>query len=200
MGWVIALAVIILLLILPLGASAIYNADGLLVRVIVGPFRFLVYPAQKKDRPEKKKTADPEKKSTSNAPSRKEQGGPVSDFLPLVDTALDFLGDLRRKLRVNRLELKLTLAGSDPCDLAIHYGRAWAALGNLEPQLDRLFVIKKKDLQIQCDFEEEQTRVHARLDLTITVGRLLGLVFGYGWRFVREYLNIMKLRKGGAVK
>ena len=96
--------------------------------------------------------------------------------------------------------MKLTMAGDDPCDLAVNYGRAWAALGNLEPQLDRLFIIKKKDLQIQCDFEETETKIAARLDLTITVGRLLGLTARYGFRVLREFLSIMKLRKGGAVK
>ena len=70
----------------------------------------------------------------------------------------------------------------------------------MEPQLDRLFVIKKKDLQVQCDFEETDTRVEARLDLTITVGRLLALATRYGIRVLREFLSIMKLRKGGAVK
>lgn len=60
----------------------------------------------------------------------------------MVKVALNFLGDFRRKLRVNRLELKLILAGGDPCDLAVNYGRAWTAVGNLMPQLERLFVIK----------------------------------------------------------
>ena len=96
--------------------------------------------------------------------------------------------------------MKLTMAGGDPCDLAVNYGRAWAALGTLEPQLDRLFVIKKKDLQILCDFEDSETKIAARLDLTITVGRLLWLIARYGVRVLREFLSIMKLRKGGAVK
>ena len=71
-----------------------------------------------------------------------EKGGSLLDFLPLVKIALDFLGDFRRKLRLDNLYLRLILAGSDPCDLAVNYGRAWAALGNLMPQLEKWFVIK----------------------------------------------------------
>ena len=122
------------------------------------------------------------------------------DFLPLVRTALDFLGAFRRKLRVNRLEMKIIMTGGDPCDLAVNYGRAWAALGNLVPLLERCFVIKKRDLEVECDFVAEETLIYARLDLTITLGRILLLAVRYGIRALREFLKIMKLRKGGAVK
>ena len=99
---------------------------------------------------------------------------------------------------MNRLELKLILAGGDPCDLAVNYGRAWAAVGNLMPQLERLFVIKKRDVEVECDFTASETLVIARLDLTITLGRLLGLAIVYGIRALREFLKLQKKRKGGA--
>ena len=202
MGWLIALAVIVLLGILPLGVSARYNGEGPQIRLILGPVKLQVFPAKKKKTPKEKpqEKTQPATASAHAEPAKDKQSGKLTDFLPIVQTVLDFLGDFRRKIRVNLLQLKLTMAGDDPCDLAVNYGRAWAALGNLEPQLDRLFVIKKKDLQIQCDFEETETKIAARLDLTITVGRLLGLAARYGFRVLREFISIMKLRKGGAVK
>ena len=200
MGWLIALAVIVLLAILPLGVSAVYDEAGPLIRLIFGPVRLQVFPAKKKTSAPKKAKEKKQNPQPAGSQQKTSKGGKWSDFLPIVYTILDFLADFRRKIRVNRLEMKLTMAGDDPCDLAVNYGRAWAALGNLEPQLDRLFVIKKKDLQVQCDFEETDTRVEARLDLTITVGRLLALATRYGIRVLREFLSIMKLRKGGAVK
>ena len=127
-------------------------------------------------------------------------GGSVTDFMPLIRIALDFLGDFRRRLRVNRLEMKIILAGDDPCDLAVNYGRACGALAGLEPQLERLFVIRKKDLQVECDFTEDKTLIWARIDLTITLGRLLALAARYGYLAVREFLKIKQLRKGGALK
>ena len=211
MGWLIALGIIVLLAIMPLGVSACYNADGLLVRLILGPVRLQLIPgkkkANKKEKPKKQKKpkqTDPQPTPTKAEPKKKEKssekGGSVLDFLPLVKLAFELLADFKRKLRVNRLELKVTLAGGDPCDLAVNYGRAWAALGNLEPQLDRFFVIKKRDMQVQCDFEAEKTLILARLDLTITLGRILHIVFCYGFRGLLEFLKIMKSRKGGAVK
>ena len=92
------------------------------------------------------------------------------------------------------------MAANDPCDLAVNYGRAWAAVGNLLPQLEKWFVIKKRDIEVECDFETSQTLVIAHLDLTITLGRLLALVFVYAIRALKEFLNIKKKRKGGAAK
>lgn len=201
MGWLIALAVIVLLAVLPLGASVKYDSGGLLVRLIAGPARITLFPGKKKDKKEKKPKKKEEKPASKTAAAPKEKtGGKLTDFLPLVQVALDFLGEFRRKLRVNRLEMKIIMAGGDPCDLAVNYGRAWAALGNLVPLLERCFVIKKRDLEVECDFVAEETLIYARLDLTITLGRILSLAVRYGIRALREFLKIMKLRKGGAVK
>lgn len=218
MGWLIALGVVCFLAVLPLGISAKYNDHGPLVKVILGPIRFTLYPRPKKEKKEKqKKEKEPspeqarqakEEESLPKPPqppkkgkakeTGKETGGSLMDFLPLVKTALDFLGAFRRKLRLDNLEMKLIMAGSDPCDLAVNYGRAWAAVGNLLPQLERLFVIKKRDIEVECDFTASQTLVIARLDMTITLGRLLALAAVYGFRAVKEFLSIQKKRKGGA--
>ena len=213
-GWLIALGILVLLAILPLGVSVLYNTDGPLVRVILGPGRLKVYPREKKpekDDPKKKakaqkkaeakaqkKAAAAEKKNQQKKPSQK--GGSWTDFIPLVKTGLAFLGDFRRKLRVKRLELKLVLAGGDPCELALNYGKGWAAVGALFPNLERVFVIKKRDVEVECDFTADKTLVFARLDISITLGRLLSLVVRYGIRALRDYINLKNKRKGGAKK
>ena len=94
--------------------------------------------------------------------------------------------------------MKLIMAADDPCDLAVNYGKAWAAVGNLMPQLERLFVIKKRNVEVECDFTADKTLIFAKLDLTITLGRLLALAMVHGIRILRQFLTIMKTRKGGA--
>ena len=201
MGWLIALGILTLLLVLPLGVSAVYDSDGPRVSVLAGPVRIPVYPAKKKDKKPKqkkeKKSAPPKAKPAKTTKTEK-KGGSVTDFLPLVEIVLDFMSEFRRKLRVNVLELNLVLAGSDPCDLAINYGKATAALGNLWPRLEELFVIKKRDVKIQCDFEADKTLVKARLDLTITLARVFSVSFRYGIRALKELKKILNKRKGGA--
>ena len=51
---------------------------------------------------------------------------------------------------------------------------------------------------MECDFTASQTLVIARLDLTITLGRLLGAVVVFAVRALVKFLKINKKRKGGA--
>ncbi len=215
MGWYITLGILVFLAVLPLGVRIRYNAEGFWLKVILGPIKITLIPRPRKEKKEKKKQ-EPQKKEAPKedaslpkppqppkAPKEKkpkeEKGGSVLDFLPFVQLALDLLGDFRRKLRVDELYVKLILAGGDPCDLAVNYGKTWAAVGNLLPVLERIFVIKKRDIQVECDFTEEKTLVIARMDLTITLGRLLALIAVYAVRGLKEFLNFKKKRKGGAV-
>lgn len=216
MGWLITLGILLLLAVLPLGVRIRYNSEGILVKVIAGPVKITVYPLPGKKKKEKKKkepketAVAPEEENLPKPPQppkekkkkaeKKEKGGSLLDFLPLVQAALDFLGDFRRKLRLDNLYLRLIMAANDPCDLAVNYGRAWAAVGNLLPQLEKWFVIKKRDIEVECDFETSKTLVIAHLDLTITLGRLLAAVVKFAVRALIEYLKIRKKRKGGAVK
>ncbi len=200
MGWLIAAAVITLLAIAPLGVWVRYDLDGLLLKLIAGPVKLTLIPGKKKEKPQEEEKKPAKTQVTKSAAPKEKKGGSITDFLPLVQLALDLLGDFRRKLRVRRLELLLVMAGDDPCDLAVNYGRAWAAVGNLMPQLERLFVIKKKDVQVACDFTADKTTVFARADITITLGRLLALVTVYGIKALREWIKINNLRKGGAVQ
>lgn len=203
MGWLIALLILVLLAWLPLGATARYNAEGFFLKVIAGPIRIPILPKKKKadqkeKTPQKKKSAQAGTPAQKNAAQpKKESGGPVTDFLPIVKTLLDLLNAFRKKLRINHLQLKLIMAADDPCDLAVNYGKANAAMGNLLPLLEQCFVIKKRDIEIECDFESNQTVILARADLTITLGRLLGILVWYGVRALKQFLSIQKKRKGG---
>lgn len=212
MGIWIAGAILLALAVLPLGVRIRYNDAGFVLKVIAGPLKITVIPGRKK--PKKQKVKQKKQKAVQTAesagseerppqppkaqPEKKERGGSLTRFLPLVKLGLKFLGDFRRKLRLDNLYLRLILAGDDPCDLAVNYGRIWAAVGNLMPQLERLFVIKKRDIQVECDFTATELCVVARLDITITLGWLLVLALYYGIRILFEFLSIK--RKGGGDK
>lgn len=208
MGWLIFLAILIGLGCVPLGVRLRYDEDGPLAAVLLGRLPIVLYPlpgwlkkltsrekkdGEKKPKKEKPKKEKPPKDTVGEGP----QGGSWKKFLPLVRLGLHFLGDFRRKLRVNRLVLRLTLAGDDPCDLAVNYGRAWAAVGNLLAALQRAFVIQKRDVEVQCDFLGEETKVVFAMDLTITLGRILGLLVKYG---IRAVAILLKMKNQKAVQ
>lgn len=206
MGWLIALGVLVALAILPIGISARYDSDGPAVSAIAGPVRIRLFPTAPKEKkakekePKKVKQKTPKQEKYSKEHATAKKGGSWTDFLPLVSYVLDMLNAFRRKLRVNCLEIKMIMAGGDPCDLAVNYGKAWAALGNLMPFLERALVIKKRNLEVECDFMADQTLVIAKLDLTITLGRLLSWLVYHGIRVLIQFIKILNKRKGGAVK
>ena len=199
MGWLIFLAILVLLGSMPLGLRLRYDAGGAEAVLLVGVFRLRLYPMSERlyrllHRPKKQKAQPVPQAPTAppQSPPPKKPGGDWKRFLPLLQTGLDLLGDLRRKLRVDHLTFHLIMAGDDPADLAVYYGRAWAAVGCLMPRLDRAFVIKKRDVQVECDFVGTETRVAFAMDLTVTLGRLLGLAVRYGIRIIKQFLAIKK--------
>ena len=131
----------------PLCVTAIYDSDGPLVYANAGPVRIKLYP-----RPEKGETAPPKKKKAKTAsttdgtkPKKKLSGGAIDLFRELIGLVIEAQAHVRNKLHIQELTVYLTIGGrgDDPAKAAQLYGVAWAALGNLIPALEQVFVIKK---------------------------------------------------------
>ncbi len=199
-GWFvlgIVLAVFVLIGCIPVGVDASYHENALALQLKIGLFTMQVLPVK----PKKKKAVSSKKKSAAKKPdakpvrTKKQLQMPkltLQDILALADLACDTLGNLRRKLRVEVLVLHVTLGGSDPAKAAILYGRAWALIGMLNPKLEQLFVIKKRDIQPILDYNEKEMKVDAHLALTITIGRAISLAGRAGVRFLKLWLNKKK--------
>lgn len=223
MGWLIALLILALIGFFPLGAYVRYDSRGFVVKILAGFLRITVFPLKKKSKKKKTKPEpakqeqaqqesampgtmevspqQPQSKPDAGKDKGKEtNGGKIQDFLPMVRVALEFLNQFRKMLRVNHLQLKLILAGDDPCDLAVNYGRAWAALDNLLPMLEKVVAIKKRDVEVECDFTAQDTLITAQAELTLFFWQLLFLGTVYGFRMIKELLIFKKKRKGGAVQ
>lgn len=206
MGWLIALGILFALAILQVGVFVSYDSAGPLALLVVGPVRVRLYPTnpkkknqskKQKQKPAPVKTANSGKKSEGKS---KQSGGSWKDFIPLVRIVLDFLNSFGRKLRVKQLYLKIIMSGGDPADLAVNYGKAWAAMGALVPLLENVFEIQNRNLEVACDFTADETLITAKLDLRVAIGHLIGIGLWHGVRAVYHYLNIMNMRKGGASK
>lgn len=192
MTLLVILAALVLIGCIPVGVDARYNADGVFLAAKLGPFRLQLLPQKPKKKPKKRKQQQkqPEKAPASSEPQEKKSNpllsGGVDGMLQLLDLAFDTLGDLRRKLRVNELTLHVLIGGAeDPAKAAMGYGRAWAAIGAITPSLERLFVIKKRDIRPALDYTISNTQVDAHLVTTITIGRSLALALRAGIRFLK---------------
>ena len=183
-------AVLVLIGCIPVGVDARYGADGIFLAAKIGPVRLQLLPQKPKKKKKKPAKQPPAVKPAEKKPAEKKQNpllsGGVDGLLQLLGLAFDTLGDLRRKLRVNALTLHVTVpGGDDPAKAAMNYGRAWAAIGALTPAMERLFVIKKRDIQPELNYNETQMKVDAHLVTTITIGRSLALALRAGVGFLK---------------
>ena len=198
MGWLIALGVLIIIGCLPVGIKAEYDEDGPSAFAFIGPIRLVTFLKEKKNRKKVKTAATGDKKFASHRHVKKKRGGKLTDFMPLLNVILDFLRDFHHKIKVRILEFKLVMAGDDPCDLSVRYGSTCAAIGAVLPILERAFTIKKRKINVECDFTAEETLVEGNVEIVISLAKLLWFVMFHGSRILSGYSKIMKLTKDGA--
>ena len=195
MGVWIALACVLCVGCVPLGVHIRYRDNSGYIQLRIGSFRVASIPSKRTAR--RGQTKGQKNAFTSHAKAKNQQRN-LHDYWPLVRLVLDFLHDFRRKLRVNNLYLKVVFGGGDPADISVQYGYAWAIAGNLMPFIERYFIIKKRDIKLECDYTADKTVVDASLDLTITVARLLSIGIYHGWKILRNYFQITNKVKDGA--
>lgn len=187
---------------IPVGVDAAYNQEGYYVKLKIWLFRVTLLPRPEKPKRAKKqkKKAKQEKKpeASGDQPEKPKKASPlpggVDGILSLVQLGCDVLGDLRRKLRVDKLYLHV-IFGGDAAKAAMNYGRAWALIGALTPMLERIFIIRERDMQPELRYEQSGMAVDARLVMSITIGRSLALALRAGVKFLK-LMN--KNKKGGA--
>lgn len=157
-AWLIVLAVLVLLALLPLGLYARYDEQGPVAAIVAGPVQIPVYPpkpkdgkkkkqkkAKKKPAKAKKKAAKGEQKAAAEPKPKQKLGGKIQEFMPFVRLGLDLLGCFFRKLRVPKLTLHVQFGGAnDAAKAAINYGRAWAAIGAIMPPLRSKLRIRRR--------------------------------------------------------
>ena len=212
--WWMTLLVIVLVLVLigciPVGIEGVQDEAGLRLDAKVWMLRIGILPKKPK-KPKKKKKKKKEKTETPEAPKPGTAAEPakkkpklslkgngelvrlgIDSLFELLGILGEFLGGMRRKLRLEELTIHVTFDGADPAKAAIRYGRAWAVVGALIPALEQLFVIKKRDIQPVFQYNNQKMQVKAHLVLTITIGRIFSLGLRAGIRFLKFLIKNKK--------
>ena len=184
MWWIIPLAiaaVITGLAFLPVGLRVVYDNEGLVVKLLVGviPYKLNLTEINERKYERRMKLKQKMEENPNYEPRIIRPDGTLREFFPLLDLYLQLLFNEKYKLRVKLLELKLTMANDDPFDLAMNYGKAWTIINGLMPQLERFFNIKKRKLDVGCDFLAEETMIYARADLLIPLARLIAALYDF---------------------
>ena len=197
----IVLAVLILIGQVRVGGLAEYSAKGFFAWVRLGKLYIKVFPLKKKDKPAKKKAkkAKPPKekkeKPKAEVPLAEKAGGALDYARTLLPVALDAVGGMYSKIRMDTLELELTVGAADPADAAIRYGQASAALGALWEPLTRTFHVKDGHARVRVDFEAGGMTVYGRASLSLKIGQILWLGLYFGCKALRGFLAVRRRQK-----
>ena len=110
----------------------------------------------------------------------------MKELLPL---ALEAAGCFRRRLRVDQLELKLTIGAADPGDAAIRYGQANALLGSIWQPLTEAFHVEEGRARVEVDFTAAALVLTGQVSLSLKLYQLLWLGLHFGLRALSTYVN-----------
>lgn len=199
-AWLLILGAVAALLLMPVGVLIRYDTKGPLVKLTAGPIHYRLYPSKGRRLQVRAKS----RRGKKNGPARiskqapeDKQGGAAAQVRPFVKTIFECLHEFRRSLVVRELELRVTLGGEDPCQLALAYAGAWSALGAALPVLEQAFRIRRRKIDVASDFTSETTSVYFCTKIAMPAGSMLRLALIYGLRFLKTYRSL-KTGKGGA--
>lgn len=204
--------VIALLMLIRVGCRIEYSAEGFFLWLKIAGFKFLILPkksltpeqeAQKAEKDKakkaeqkakklaKKQTAE-EAKARGEKPARKKPGE-LLWLLQFLRPAFHALNQLRRKLRIDHMDITYAIGGAkDPSDAAVKYGQVAAGGGALFPLLNAALDIRDWSVDLGVDFTEEKTKVAVGANATYRIGQLLAIVCSLGMKALVIYLKHKK--------
>ena len=109
--------------------------------------------------------------------------------MSVLPRILDAVGALKRRIRIDDVDLTLIWGGSDPASIAIGYGRANAALGALWPLVENNFKVKRRSLDIRMDYGRTEPAVEVTAAFTLTLGQVLTLAVWHGGRVLIQWVR-----------
>ena len=195
----VILLVLFLLGRIRVGGDGEYSADGLFVRVRVGPISVRVFPlkkkGEKKPAKKKKKSAPPTQSGEgekAQEPEKPKKGGAldlVKAGLPLVGEAA---GELRERIRIDLLCMDLLFGGTDAAQTAILFGMSNALIAPLLAVFQQNFEVKEHRVRTAVDFNEKTITLYLRAAFSARIGQLLSFALRFGWKFLMEYRAVKK--------
>lgn len=198
-AWKVLLTILLVLFLIGLirvGGSGEYSQEGILVRVRMGPLWIPVFSLRGEEReaPHKPKKKKEKKKKAEEEPPVK-RGGSWSFIKQLLPMACEAAGELKRRIRIDKLLLDFTAAGPDPANTAMVFGCSNAAVGMLLPLFEHNFNVKERRVRTTMDFNGKEPVIYIYAAFSARLGQLVSFTLRFGWRFLGLYLKHRKQQK-----
>lgn len=197
------LALLILLLQVPVSVRFSCRDGAPEAALRYGPVRFSLFPREKPDAPEGSRPGTPKttKAKKERKPKKKlEKKKPrinLEQILYTLETLPPVLGRALRRtgrsIRIRPLKIHVLVAGYDPADTALLYGRLEAALHGGLPLLRQAIRIRDEDVRLYLDFTQRQMDVIADVGVSLRPGSLVWTALRGAGSLVRWILGFRKL-------
>ncbi len=179
-------AALVLLSLIRVGGTVEYSRSGTLVHLRAGPLRIQVYPPK----PRKKSGEKKPKRAKKSAKPQEEQpepklGGQLDTLKAMLPLVADAAGQLRRKVRVDRLLLDVTAAAPDPAMAALGFGGVNAAIGMIWPLLENNFNIGDRRIRTKVDFNLTEPEAYLYASFSLRLGQAVVLALTLGMKFLK---------------
>ena len=198
------LLALILLLQIPVRVRASYDQGDPALWVRFGPVKIQLFPRPEKaekepekegeesgKKPKKEKKEKKKKPKKPKAKINREQIFYALEKLPpILGRALRRTG---KSIRIEPLKVWLLMAGNDPADTAVLYGRLEAALAAGLPVLRRVVRIKDEDVRLYLDFTEQKMDCIADVGIALRPWSLVTMGVRALASLIKWYLGFRKL-------
>lgn len=176
-GWLIALAVLVLFLLLKVGVFLHWDSEASVLKVRVGLFRFSLSTDEKKGKKKKQTKKDTKPASPAKAKGEKNDKTNLKKWIKALlahwTDLFSLLGKVLTSPALDLLRLYIAVAGEDA---ELQYGKYCAGLSAGLPVLHNTFCVKKQDIQIACRYEIPKTQIMAEVEATVRIYEVFALV------------------------
>lgn len=203
----IILGVLVLLiaaiLLVPIGADLGYEQGKIHVSATLAGTEIRLFPRKKKPESDEPKPPKKEKKKKEKKPKeggdeeekpkekRKLPDITLDEILDLLKAVLHGLGHFTKRIRVDRFVLHLIVAGYDPYDVAMAYGKINAWLSAMAPACTKLNA-KNSDVWTAVDFTDDWPHVDFAIAMSFRLCTVIGMLFVIGWGALKVLLRRKK--------
>ena len=207
MVFLIILGVLVLLiaalLLIPIGADIGYEQGKIHVSATAAGAEIRLFPRKKKpesDEPkppkkEKKKKEKKKDEGDGEEPKKKKKlDFTLDEILDLLKAVLHGLGHFAHRIRVDRFVLHLIVAGNDPYNVAMAYGKINAWLSAMAPACRKLNA-KNSDVWTAVDFTDDWPHLDFAIAMSFRLCTVVGMLFVIGWGALKVLLRRKKRRK-----
>ena len=197
----IIIVAVILVLLIPVGVAADYDAEGFRLSARISVADFLIFPRKKKKPKDDLEAKNKKKKSKIR---KFKLNFSIEEWFEVAKIAVKALGRFRKSICFDRIKLIYVSANPDPSIAAVRYNAVNAALNSVTPLFEKAFKVRNREVNISTDYDAETSSGEFGATLSVRVGQILYIIllaaFAFGVVFFKSRINKRRERKASRGK